>query len=444
MSAGVKTKEEVMDYVARNNVAVTELWFTDVLGRIKSFGIPPTQLEEAFDEGLGFDGSSVEGFARIFESDLIAKPIASTFQVFPWEANGTKRARMICDVLHPDGTPYEGSVRHVLKRALAKASERGYTYSVGPELEYFYFKNGEGTDLVDHAGYFDLVPFDHGSEIRQETVSALQSMGMQVEAAHHEVAPSQHEIDLRHMDALSMADQVQTYRFLVKEVARRRGVFATFMPKPIFGENGSGMHIHMSLFKDGKNAFFDAAGEHHLSAVGKSFLAGVLAHSMEVVAVTNQWVNSYKRLVPGYEAPVYVAWGQRNRSALIRVPMYKPGKEKATRIEFRCPDPAANPYLAFAVCLAAGLRGVEKGYELPKAVEEDIYHMTDGERRERKIASLPGSLLEATELAAKSEVVRETLGEHVFTKFIENKRIEWDQYRVLVTPYEIERYLPIL
>lgn len=444
MSAGMKTKEEVLDYVARNNVAVTELWFTDILGRIKSFGIPPQQLEEAFDEGLGFDGSSVEGFARIYESDLIAKPIASTFAVFPWEVNGARKGRMICEVLNPDGTPYPGSVRAVLKRMLEKLAAQGFTYHVGPELEYFYFKTAGTTELLDQAGYFDLIPFDLGAEIRQETVRAIQGMGIDVEAAHHEVAPSQHEIDLRHNEALAMADTMVTYRFLVKEVARRNGIAATFMPKPVFGENGSGMHVHASLFKDGRNVFYDKAGEYHLSEMGRCFLAGILKHSREILAVTNQWVNSYKRLVPGYEAPVYVSWGQRNRSALIRVPMYKPGKEKATRVEFRCPDPACNPYLALAVILAAGMKGVEGKYPLAPPVEEDIYHMSEGERRERGIDSLPGSLMESVLLAEKSPLVRETLGEHVFNKFIENKKIEWDNYRVLVTQYELDRYLQIL
>ena len=444
MSAGVTTKEEVMEFVARNNVAITELWFTDILGRIKSFGIPPSQLEEAFDEGLGFDGSSVEGFARIYESDLVAKPIPGTFEVLPWDVNGSRRARIICDVLDPDGEPFKGGARHVLKRLLDRAGEQGFEFQTGAELEYFYFRDAESTELLDRAGYFDLVPFDIGSEIRQETIGALQSMGIEIEAGHHEVAPSQHEIDFRHHDALTTADQVLTCRFLVKEIARRRGVFATFMPKPLYGENGSGMHTHQSLFRGGTNVFFDEGGEYQLSDVGRGFLAGLLHHCREIVAVTNQWVNSYKRLVPGYEAPVYVAWGQRNRSALVRVPMYKPGKEKATRVEFRCPDPACNPYLTFAVMLAAGLKGISEKYELPHPVEEDIYLMTPLEREKRGIHVLPGSLWEAIELAEGSELVRDTLGEHVFGKFIENKKIEWDQYRGQVTGYELKRYMPIL
>jgi glutamine synthetase len=332
----------------------------------------------------------------------------------------------------------------VLKNALQKLSDEGYTFNVGPELEYSYFKTSEATDPLDPAGYFALIPFDLGSEIREETVHALQDMGIPVEAAHHEVAPSQHEIDLRHADALTMADRTITYRFLVKEIARQKGIYATFMPKPVFAQNGNGMHVHQSLFKGETNAFFSKDGEYNLSEVGRGFLAGILKHCREIVAVTNQWVNSYKRLVPGYEAPVYVAWGQRNRSALVRVPMYKPGKSQATRVEFRCPDPACNPYLAFAVMLAAGMKGVEGKYPLPEPVEEDIYLMSEEERAARGIETLPDSLYASLKIADESDLVRETLGDHVFNKFIENKYIEWDNYRVQITRYEIEKYLPVL
>lgn len=437
-------KEDVLKYAHDNKLSVINLWFCDILGKIKSFGIPLVQLEMAFDEGLGFDGSSVEGFARIYESDLLARPIPETFRVLPWMVDGRRTARVICDVLTPDMMPYPGDPRHLLKAELEKLKKGGYTFNVGPELEYSYFKTSGNTEPLDPAGYFDLIPFDLGSEIRQETVHALQDMGIAVEAAHHEVAPSQHEIDLKHTDALTMADQTMTYKFLVKETARRRGIYATFMPKPVFGQNGNGMHVHQSLFKNGDNAFFDDEGIYNLSDVGRSYLAGLLKHCREIVAVTNQWVNSYKRLVPGYEAPVYVAWGQRNRSALVRVPRYKPGKSQATRVEFRCPDPACNPYLAFAVMLAAGLKGIEENYELPDPVEEDIYLMSREERKERGIWTLPDSLYASLEIARESELMRETLGEHVFSKFLENKYIEWANYRVQVTEYEIEKYMPIL
>jgi glutamine synthetase len=437
-------KEDVIRYVNDNDVTIINLWFCDILGRIKSFGIPPAQLEVAFEEGLGFDGSSVEGFARIYESDLLAKPIPETFRVLPWTVDGKRTARVICDVLTPDMAPYPGDPRHLLKAALERLKKDGYTFNVGPELEFSYFKSSEATDALDPAGYFDLIPFDLGSEIRQEAVHALQAMGISVEAAHHEVAPSQHEIDLKHTDALTMADQTITYRFLVKEVARRRGIYATFMPKPVFAENGNGMHVHQSLFKNGDNSFFDREGQYFLSEVGRHYLAGILRHCREIVAVTNQWVNSYKRLVPGYEAPVYVAWGQRNRSALVRVPRYKPGKAQATRVEFRCPDPACNPYLAFAVMVGAGMKGVEEKYTLPDPVEEDIYLMTESERAARSIETLPDSLYASLQIAESSGLVREVLGEHVFTKFLENKYIEWDNYRVQVTEYEKRKYLPIL
>jgi glutamine synthetase len=312
-------------------------------------------------------------------------------------------------------------------------------------LEYFYFKSCDGKpEGLDRGGYFDLTPLDVATELRRETILTLEAMGIHVEYSHHEVAPSQHEIDLRYTDALTMADNAMTYRLVVKEIAIKHGVYATFMPKPIFGQNGSGMHTHQSLFKGDKNAFFEPKDEFHLSKMAKSYIAGILKHSKEITSITSQWVNSYKRLVPGYEAPVYISWGRRNRSTLVRVPMYKPGKEKATRIELRSPDPACNPYLAFAVMLAAGLKGIEKGYELPPPVEEDIYEMSEEARRRNGIESLPGNLLEAIQLTEKSELVRETLGDHIFQKFIENKKIEWDQYRTHVSQFELEKYLPLL
>lgn len=440
-----KDKEYVLKQMKEKKVEFIRLWFTDVLGFLKSFSISPRELELAFEEGMGFDGSSIEGFARIEESDMVAMPDPTSFVLLPWRSNGEENvARMFCDIMKPDGTPYEGDPRYALKRNLKKAADMGYVMNVGPELEFFYFKNAEGTEILDRGGYFDLTPLDVASDLRRDTIRALESMGIIVEYSHHEVAPSQHEIDLRYTDALAMADAAMTYRLTVKEVAMQHGVYATFMPKPIFGENGSGMHVHQSLFKGKKNAFYDANDEYFLSKEGKSYIAGLLKHAKELSSVVAQWVNSYKRLVPGYEAPVYISWARRNRSALIRVPMYKPGKQNATRMEFRCPDPACNPYLAFAVMLAAGMKGMEEGYSLADPIEEDIFEMTAKEREAKGIESLPGSLGQAIHMTERSEVVREALGDHIFNKFIENKKIEWDQYRMHVSDYELRKYLPIL
>jgi len=440
----INTKEDLFKVVKERNVTVFRLWFTDILGNLKGFFIPLSQLEEALEEGMGFDGSSIEGFCRIYESDLIAKPDPKTFQILPWLVNGEVAGRMFCDVLNPDGTPYVGDPRYVLKRNLDKAREMGYTFFVGPELEYFYFKSADKPEILDSGGYFDLLPLDVGTIMRKKAIFALESMGIPVEYAHHEVAPSQHEIDLVYQEALTMADYAMTHRLVVKETAREGGIYATFMPKPLYNQNGSGMHVHMSLFKDGKNSFFSADDPYNLSHEAKCFVAGLLRHSREICSVTNQWVNSYKRLVPGYEAPVYISWGQKNRSALVRVPRYKPGKEKATRVEFRCPDPACNPYLAFSCMLAAGLAGIKGNYDFPDPVEEDIYTMTPEEREARNIQQLPDSLYAAIRLTEKSELVRETLGEHVFQKFLDNKKAEWDRYRSQVTGYEIQEYLPLL
>ena len=439
-----ETVEDVIKVVKEENVSFIQFWFTDVLGIPKSFAIMPSELDEGLTEGMGFDGSSIEGFARIEESDMIAKPDPATFQFLPWKGKEKPVARMFCDILQPDGTPYEGDPRYVLKRVLKKAADQGYTFNVGPELEYFYFASSEAPEILDKGGYFDARPLDMGSDLRRETIFALQDIGIQVEYSHHEVAPSQHEIDVRYDEGLRMADKTMTLRIVVKEMARRNGFYATFMPKPIFGENGSGMHTHQSLFKGDKNAFFDAGDQYHLSAVGKCYISGIMRHAREMAAITNQWINSYKRLVPGYEAPVYVSWGRRNRSAMVRVPMYKPGKEEATRIEFRSPDPACNPYLAFAVMLAAGLKGIEEDYALPDPVEEDVYEMDEAARERAGIDSLPGNLFEAIQEVEKSELVRETLGDHIFSKFIENKKIEWDSYRTHVSRFEIEKYLPIM
>jgi glutamine synthetase len=430
--------------VEERNIKFVRLWFTDILGFLKAFDITPADLEEALTEGIGFDGSAIEGFARIEESDMIAKPDASTFQVMPAHPARSDSARMFCDIGLPDGTTFAGDPRNVLKRTLQQAADLGYTYYVGPELEYFYFKDSKGTEFIDQAGYFDLTPLDEAGSLRKRTVEYLEEMGIPVEYVHHEVAPSQHEIDLRYADALSIADNVITYRLVVKEVAQELGVYATFMPKPVGGVNGSGMHTHMSLFQDDRNAFFDKDDEAHLSKIGKAFLAGILYHAREICAVTNQWVNSYKRLIQGYEAPVYICWARRNRSALVRVPMYKPGKERATRIEARFPDPACNPYLAFSVMLAAGLAGIKNNYQLPPEADDNIYEMSPAERKTADIGSLPEDLHEAIQICESSDLVRSTLGEHTFEWFIRNKKQEWDDHKAYVTPYEVKRYLPIL
>jgi glutamine synthetase len=436
--------EDVFRLVKDKNISFIQFWFTDILGLLKSFAVTPSELEEGMIEGMGFDGSSIEGFARIEESDMIAKPDPTTFQMIPWRSGDQPVARMFCDILQPDGTPYPGDPRYAFKRLLAKAKEKGYVFLVGPELEYFYFQDNTGTNYLDSGGYFDSRPLDLGGDLRRDTIFALQSMGIKVEYSHHEVAPSQHEIDLRYAEGLHMADMTMTYRLIVKETARAKGVYATFMPKPVFGQNGSGMHTHQSLFLGEKNAFFDPEDSFHLSSVAKAYIAGLMRHAKEMTAINNQWVNSYKRLVPGYEAPVYVSWARRNRSTMIRVPMYKPGKEKATRIEFRSPDPACNPYLSFAVQLAAGLAGIEGNYPLPDPVEEDIFEMTGEERKAKGINSLPGNLYSAIEEVKKSTLVREALGDHIYYKFIANKEIEWDQYRTHVSRYELEKYLPVL
>ena len=440
----VKDINWVFSQIEKNDVKFIKVWFSDILGMLKSFTIPVQELKAGFEEGVGFDGSSVEGFTRIDESDMLAWPDPTTFSVLPWRPKENAVARMFADIRNPDGTPFDGDPRYILKKTLERAKKLGYTFYTGPELEYFYFKSVEDPQPLDKAGYFDATPRDEALDIRRDTILALHAMDIPVEYSHHEVAHSQHEIDLRYQDALTMADTVMTHKFVVKEIAFQHGVYATFMPKPVNGQNGSGMHTHMSLFKGDRNAFFEPKDKSHLSDIAKKFIAGIMKHAPEMALITNPTVNSYKRLVPGYEAPVYVTWAMRNRSDMIRVPMYKPGKEKATRIEFRSPDPSCNPYLAFAVMLAAGLEGIEKGYELPAPVEENVYEMSEEEKHERGIKNLPGSLIEAITLAEKSELVRRTLGDHVFTHFIKNKKMEWDNFRTHVTQYEIETYLPVL
>ncbi|MFC1998030.1 glutamine synthetase family protein [Chloroflexota bacterium] len=441
-----EAKEQVLKQVKDKNVRFVRLWFTDILGFLKSFSVSVLELETAFESGMGFDGSSIEGFARIDESDMVAMPDPTTFQIFPveWSTPDSIEARMFCDIVKPGGEPFDGDPRNVLKKNLKRAADMGYTYNVGPELEFFYFKSDKETVGLDNGGYFDLTPLDMANDLRRKTVLALEGLGVQVEFSHHEVAASQHEIDMKYADALTMADTIMTYRLVVKEVALQNGVYATFMPKPQGSENGSGMHVHQSLFKGNRNAFFDKDDEYHLSTVGKQYIAGLLKHAPEITSITNQWVNSYKRLVPGYEAPVYVSWARRNRSDLVRVPMYKPGNENATRMELRSPDPACNPYLTFAVMLAAGLKGIENKYELPEPIEKNIYEMGEEERASLGIETLPGSLDDAIAITEKSDLVRKCLGDHVFYSFIKNKKIEWETYRKQVTDYELKRYLPIL
>lgn len=444
-----KSRSEAIEYVLKrahdDKVKFIRLWFTDILGHLKSFSIAISELEGALEEGMGFDGSSIEGYTRIDESDMMALPDPDTFQTLPWRKKGDENVgRMFCDIKKPGGEQFDGDPRYVLKRMLKKAAEKNYTYYVGPELEYFYFKNEDNTEFLDKGGYFDLTPRDVASDWRRETVLTLEDMGICVEYSHHEVAPSQHEIDIRYADALTMADNVMTYRLIVKEIALKNGIYATFMPKPVYGVNGSGMHCHQSLFNGERNAFFDPNDPYHLSDTARHYIAGILKHAPEFCAVTNQWVNSYKRLVPGYEAPIYLSWARRNRSDLVRVPEYRVGRENSTRIELRSPDPACNPYLAFAVMLAAGLKGIEEKYEVPDPVEENVYEMSEQERKERGIGTLPTSLEEAVHKLENSSLVREALGEHVFNAFIENKRIEWAKFRASVTDWERNQYLSVL
>jgi len=435
--------EYVLRTVEERDIRFIRLWFTDVLGFLKSFAITPAELEAAFDEGMGFDGSAIEGFARLQESDMVARPDPATFQILPWRPGEQGVARMFCDIMTPDGEPFSADPRHVLRRTLARAQEMGFTFYVGPELEYFYFGSSTSTEPLDQGGYFDLTPLDIASDLRKRTVFYLESMGISVESVHHEVAPSQHEIVLRDTDALTMADNVMTARLAVKEVAQEAGLYATFMPKPVQGAYGSGMHTHMALYEGDRNAFFDPDSDYRLSKVAKAFIAGMLRHARDITGVCNQWVNSYKRLVPGYEAPVYICWARQNRSALLRIPTSMGGGGDI-RVEFRSPDPACNPYLAFAMMLSAGLQGVADNAELPPAAADNIYEMSVAERRAMGIESLPEDLSEAVAAMERSELVRTTLGDHLFEFFIRNKRKEWAEYQAYVSPFEIERSLPVL
>ncbi len=439
-----KQQEFVLRTIEERDIRFIRLWFTDVLGFLKSVAVAPAELEGAFTEGIGFDGSAVEGFARVHESDMLARPDPATFQILPWRGESPGAARMFCDILMPDGTPSEADPRHVLRRALARAAEQGFTFYTHPEIEFFLFTSAHEPVPVDQGGYFDLTPHDHSHDFRRQAITMLEKMGISVEFSHHECAPGQHEIDLRYADALTTADNLMTFRHLVKEVALEQGVYASFMPKPLSDVPGSGMHTHLSLFEGDRNAFHDPGDEFHLSKVAKGFIAGLLRHAPEITAVTNQWVNSYKRLTWGGEAPAYVCWGHNNRSALVRVPMYKPLKGQSTRVELRSPDSACNPYLAFAVILGAGLKGIEEGYELPPEAEDDVWALSDTERLALGLGRLPGSLSEAILAMESSELVAETLGEHVFDFFLRNKRDEWAEYRKQVTPFETRRYLPLL
>jgi glutamine synthetase len=443
-----KQQEFVLRTIEERDIRFVRLWFTDVLGQLKSVAVAPAELEGAFTEGLGFDGSAIEGFTRVYESDMLAKPDPSTFQILPWRGESQGTARLFCDILLPDGSPAYADPRRVLKRALARAAEQGFTFYTHPEVEFFLFTGlpeaGAEPVPIDQSGYFDHTPHGLSHDFRRAAIGVLEAMGISVEFSHHEGAPGQQEIDLRYADALSTADNVMTFRQVIKEVALGQGMVASFMPKPFTAWPGSGMHTHLSLFEGDRNAFYEAGAEYELSPTARAFIAGLLRHAPEITAITNQWVNSYKRLWGGGEAPAYVCWGHNNRSALVRVPMYKPGKERSARVEYRALDTAANPYLAFAVLLTAGLRGIREGYDLPPGAEDDVWALTDTERRALGIEPLPGSLAEAVAVMERSDLVAETLGEHVFEFFLRNKRAEWVQYARQVTPYERDQLLPVL
>ena len=436
------TKEDIIRIVNEEDVEFIRLQFTDIFGQLKNVAVTRSQIDKVLDNKIMIDGSSIEGFTRIHESDQYLRPDLDTFAILPWMPSTRKTARLICNVFNPDGTPFVGDPRYVLRRALDKAEKLGYTFNVGPEMEFFLFEADEKglptARTADAASYFDMAPIDHGGDVRREICLMLEQMGIQPESSHHEEGPGQNEIDFKYADALTAADNISTFRMAVKTIAQSRGLHATFMPKPVFGINGSGMHINMSLFKDGKNIFFDPNGEKELSKEAYSFIAGILKHVRGMTAITNPLVNSYKRLVPGYEAPCYLAWSASNRSALIRIPA---ARGSSTRVELRCPDPACNPYLAIAVCLAAGLDGIEKGLTPPAEITENIFTMTEKERKAHGIDSLPGNLLEAVELLEQNSLITETLGEHVCRSYVSGKRREWDEYRTRVTDWELKRYM---
>jgi glutamine synthetase len=443
-----KQEDFVLRALEERDVRFVRLWFTDVLGYLKSVAVAPAELEGAFTEGIGFDGSAIEGFARVTEADMLARPDASTFQILPWRGDGPSTARMFCDIAMPDGSASYADPRYVLKRTLQSAAEQGFTFYTHPEIEFYLFKGqpepGQPPVPVDQSGYFDHTAQTAGSDFRREAITMLESMGISVEFSHHEGGPGQQEIDLRYADALSTADNIMTFRTVVREVALSQGVWASFMPKPFTEHPGSGMHTHVSLFEGDNNAFFEGGAEYQLSKTGRHFIAGILHHAPEITSVTNQWVNSYKRLIGGGEAPSYICWGHNNRSAMVRVPMYKPNKGQSTRIELRTIDAACNPYLAFAVVLAAGMKGLKEGYELPREAEDDVWSLTERERQALGLEQLPKSLYDAIGIAERSELLAETLGEHVYDFFLRNKRQEWEEYRGQVSAFERDRMLPVL
>lgn len=443
-----KQQEFVLRSIEERDVRFIRLWFTDVLGSLKSVAIAPAELEGAFAEGIGFDGSAIEGFARVHEADMLAIPDASTFQLLPWRGDSPYSARMFCDIAMPDGSPSFADPRFVLKRAMGRAADMGFTFYTHPEIEFYLFKGkpspGTRPVPVDDSGYFDHTAQGGGQDFRREVITMLESMGISVEFSHHEGGPGQQEIDLRYADALTTADNIMTFRTIVREVALGAGQWASFMPKPFSDQPGSAMHTHVSLFEGDENAFFESGAEYQLSRVGRSFIAGILQHTPEITAVTNQWVNSYKRLAWGGEAPNHISWGHNNRSALVRLPRYKPSKSGSTRVELRAIDSACNPYLAYALALAAGLKGVENDYPLPPEAEDDVWALSDNERRVLGISPLPRNLDEAIRVMEESELVADTLGEHVFDFFLRNKRAEWQDYRSQVTQFELDRLLPIL
>ncbi|MDN4174017.1 type I glutamate--ammonia ligase [Nocardioides sp. SOB77] len=443
-----KQEDFVLRSLEERDVRFVRLWFTDVLGFLKSVAVAPAELEGAFAEGIGFDGSAIEGFARVYESDMLAKPDPSTFQILPWRGEGPSTARMFCDIEMPDGSPSYADPRHVLKRTLGKAADRGFTFYTHPEIEFYLFKDapeaGGEPVPVDRSGYFDHTAQSKGADFRREAITMLESMGISVEFSHHEAGPGQQEIDLRYADALTTADNIMTFRTVIREVALGQGIWATFMPKPFTTHPGSGMHTHVSLFEGDQNAFYEPGAQYQLSRTGRQFIAGVLSHAREISVVTNQWVNSYKRMMFGGEAPSYICWGHNNRSAMVRVPMYKPNKGQSTRVELRTIDAACNPYLAFAAVLAAGMKGIEEGYELPREAEDDVWSLTERERTSLGIEPLPKNLNEAIAIAESSELLAETLGEQVFDFFLRNKRAEWDEYRGQVSAFERDRMLPVI
>lgn len=437
-------KAYVQRTVEERGIRLVRLWFTDVLGNLKSFAISPAEIETALDEGMVFDGSSIDGFSRIQESDVVAIPDPNTFEVLPWGDPKQPEARVFCDIHHHDGTPFGGDPRQVLRRNLERARTKGYDFSVAPDIEFFYFAppvKGAAPVPLDEASFFDLTTNDVTGTLRKQTIRTLETMSIPVQYSFHEDSPSQHEIDLQPTDALTMADSVMTFRLVVKEVAAAQGVHATFMPKPMEGVQGSGMHLHLSLFDADTNAFSDEDDANGLSPVAKSFMAGLLRHAAEITAITNQTVNSYKRLVPGFEAPIHVSWARNNRSGLIRVPVVRPGGAGSTRLEYRSPDPACNPYLAFSVILAAGLKGIEEGYDLPAEADANMFEMDDAALAKLNIATLPQSLDSALRAMESSELVHEALGEHIFEWFLRNKRSEWRAYKTHISGFELDRYL---